>query len=105
MERVDHHTLATVVAADPVVVEFKADWCVDCKRLAPAMSVLTEEYRHAYRFAEIDVDESRQIAEKYKVKGIPTFIIFKAGKEVARLTSREAKTQEEVALFLEKYSE
>jgi thioredoxin-like negative regulator of GroEL len=81
------------------VVEFSADWCGDCKRIAPDMPEITQSFTN-YQFAEIDVDSEQQVAERYNVKGIPTFIVFEEGKEVGRLPSRDAKTKEQVMDFL-----
>jgi thioredoxin-like negative regulator of GroEL len=81
------------------VVEFIADWCGDFKRIAPDMPEITQSFTN-YQFAEIDVDSEQQVAERYNVKGIPTFIVFEEGKEVGRLPSRDAKTKEQVMDFL-----
>jgi thioredoxin len=83
------------------VVEFTADWCGDCKRIAPDMPEITQAFANNFQFAEIDVDSEQQVAEQYNVKGIPTFIVFEEGKEVGRLPSRDAKTKEQVMDFLE----
>jgi thioredoxin len=83
------------------VVEFTADWCGDCKRIAPDMPEITQAFENNFQFAEIDVDSEQQVAEQYNVKGIPTFIVFEEGKEVGRLPSRDAKTKEQVMDFLE----
>jgi thioredoxin len=82
------------------VVEFSADWCGDCKRIAPDMPEITQAFANNFQFAEIDVDSEQQVAEQYNVKGIPTFIVFEEGKEVGRLPSRDAKTKEQVMDFL-----
>jgi thioredoxin len=105
MQKLDKDRFGSFIAEGNKVVEFSADWCVDCKRVAPDLPDIAAKFAHQFDFAELDVDESRTIAEEYNVKGIPTFIVFKNGKEVGRLPSRNAKTKEQIEAFLEEYTE
>jgi thioredoxin-like negative regulator of GroEL len=100
MRKVNQETFHAFIESGKKVVEFSADWCIDCKRIAPDLPAIEEQFREQFDFAELDVDESRTIAEEYNVKGIPTFIVFENGKEVGRLPSRDAKTKEQVVAFL-----
>jgi thioredoxin len=105
MQKVNKDTFASFIAEGSKVVEFSADWCVDCKRVAPDMPEIAAKFAGQFDFAELDVDESRAIAEEYNVKGIPTFIIFRDGKEVDRLPSRYAKTKEQIVEFLNQHAQ
>ncbi|MBA4543035.1 MULTISPECIES: co-chaperone YbbN [Thermoactinomyces] len=105
MKKLDKDRFDSFINTGNKVVEFSADWCVDCKRVAPDMPGIAAKFASQFEFGELDVDESRTIAEEYNVKGIPTFIVFKDGKEVGRLPSRYAKTKEQIEAFLEEYSE
>ncbi|MBA4496204.1 thioredoxin family protein [Paenactinomyces guangxiensis] len=100
MEKLNSESFSSFIREGDKVVEFSADWCVDCKRIAPDMPAIAEEFADKFSFAVLDVDESRNIAEQYDVKGIPTFIVFRNGEEVDRLPSRNAKTKEQIETFL-----
>ncbi|MDN4594345.1 thioredoxin family protein [Polycladomyces subterraneus] len=101
MEKLNQQSFAQFIASGKKVVEFNAGWCVDCKRVAPFLPEIEKKFSSNFQFGEIDVDESRSIAEQYNVRGIPTFIVFEDGRETGRLPSREAKTQEQIETFLE----
>jgi thioredoxin 1 len=66
----------------PVLVDFWAPWCVPCQRLTPLVEAVAEEYGSALIVAKMNVDQHWQVAQKYQVKGIPTLLLFKAGKVV-----------------------
>lgn len=68
----------------PVMVDFYAEWCGPCKLAAPVIDKLSGEYNDKAVIAKVDVDENRELAQKYDVMSIPTVIIFKNGEEVDR---------------------
>jgi thioredoxin 1 len=72
-------------AALPVIVEFTAEWCPPCRVLAPLYARLAHEYSGKVVFASLDVDEHPSISARYGVQGVPTLVVFHAGKEVTRL--------------------
>jgi thioredoxin-like negative regulator of GroEL len=104
LRKLNQETFQDFIEQGNKVVEFSAGWCVDCRRVAPDMPVIAQKFADCFEFAELDVDEARSIAETYNVKGIPTFIVFRDGKEAGRLPSRDAKTREQIEAFLEKMS-
>jgi thioredoxin 1 len=67
----------------PVIVDFWAEWCLPCKTLAPIFAEAAEKYTGTVKFAKLDVDQNPAIAGTLGVRGIPTLILFKAGKAVA----------------------
>ena len=69
----------------PVIVDFWATWCPPCKMLAPVFEELAGEYEGKVKFAKLDTDEVRAVAQKYSIMSIPTLIVFKGGKEVERM--------------------
>ena len=66
------------------LVDFYADWCGPCKMLSPIIDEIAEE-RTDITVGKVNVDENNSLAAKYNVMSIPTMIIFKNGKEQARV--------------------
>ncbi len=77
----------------PVLVDFWAAWCAPCRMLAPTVEAVAERYQNSARVVKLNVDENPSISQRYGIKGIPTLILFKGGKEEERVvgaTSKEA---------------
>lgn len=70
----------------PVLVDFYADWCGPCKMMAPAVETLARETVGRALIAKLDTDRSQRSAGRFQIRGIPTSIVFSAGREVARQT-------------------
>lgn len=66
------------------VIDFSAVWCGPCQMLGPVMEELAEKYAGRAVVAKVDVDEQRELAMQYRVMSVPTVLIVKNGKEVAR---------------------
>ena len=73
-----------------VLVDFYADWCGPCKMIAPFVEEIANE-RTDITVGKVNVDESGAIAVKYGIASIPTLIVFKDGKEYARLIGYRPK--------------
>ena len=69
----------------PIIVDFWATWCGPCMYMGPVFEKLAEKYARKIVFGKLNVDENSDIAGKFGVSGIPTFIIFKDGNEVRRV--------------------
>ena len=67
----------------PVLVDFYADWCGPCKMMAPIVHQLADEYAGKVKIGKLNVDDNIELAQKYRVMSIPTFIFFQNGEAIA----------------------
>jgi len=74
-----------------VLVDFWAEWCVPCKVMAPVLNELAAELPEGYFIGKIDVEKYPHSSQKYGIRGIPTLILFKKGKEVERFVGVKPK--------------
>jgi thioredoxin 1 len=77
----------------PVLVDFWAEWCAPCKRIAPIIDEVAKEYSGKIKVAKLNVDEAANVASKYGIMSIPTVIIFKDGKAVDQVVGLLSKPQ------------
>lgn len=80
---VDNFEQEVLQADKPVLVDFYADWCGPCKMMSPVVDEVAEEEPDV-KVCQINIDENMDIAQKYRVMSIPTFIAFKNGEEAGR---------------------
>ena len=76
----------------PVLVDFWAEWCGPCKMIKPHVDALAEEYAGRVKVMAVDVDNEREIAEKYGIMSIPTLLFFKDGKVVDQQVGAVSKS-------------
>lgn len=87
----DNFDQEVLQAQQPVLVDFYADWCGPCKMMSPIVEALSEELSDV-KVCHINIDENIDIAQKYRVMSIPTFIAFKGGEESGRQIGAIPKT-------------
>ncbi len=86
----------------PVLVDFWAAWCGPCRMIAPTVEAIAEKYAGTARVVKVDVDENPSISQRYGIKGIPTLILFKGGKEEERIVG--ATSKEALARMIDKHT-
>jgi thioredoxin 1 len=80
-------------SAEPVLVDFWAEWCGPCKMIAPILDELATSYAGKLKIAKINIDHNQKTPRNYNVRGIPTLMIFKNGKVEATQIGAVSKTQ------------
>jgi thioredoxin 1 len=71
-------------SAEPVVVDFWAEWCGPCKMIAPALEELAGSLGNKVKIVKLNVDENPATAQKYGIMSIPTLMLFKNGELASR---------------------
>ena len=82
-----------LASPEPFLLDFSATWCGPCKALLPIVEKIADENVGAIRVGKIDIDSSPEVAAKLGVRGVPSIVVFKNGKEAARrigLANRDA---------------
>lgn len=82
----------------PVLIDFYADWCGPCKSMAPVLKQLKAELKDSISIIKINVDTNLALAAEYQVQGVPTFMVFKQGKQVWRQSGMQTVAQLKHAL-------
>jgi thioredoxin 1 len=79
--------------AQPVMVDFWADWCRPCHMLAPTVAEIAQDYAGKLKVVKLNVDENVNSAGRYNIRGIPTLLIFKGGQVADQIVGAVPKDQ------------
>ncbi len=77
----------------PVLVDYWAEWCGPCKMIAPVLEDVADGYEGKIKVCKVDVDNNKESAAKYGVRGIPTLMVFKDGDAAATKVGALSKSQ------------
>ena len=106
-EKIETFTDATfdenVKASDvPVLVDFWAEWCGQCKMISPVLEEIAQEHEGKIRIGKLNIDDNLDVTRRFDVLSIPTLILFKDGEPQVRLIGAKPKGQllEEIAQYL-----
>ncbi|WOC16035.1 thioredoxin [Pseudochrobactrum sp. MP213Fo] len=80
-------------SAEPVVVDFWAEWCGPCKMIAPALEEIATEMAGQVKIAKVNIDENPELAAQYGVRSIPTLLLFKNGEIAANMVGAAPKSR------------
>jgi thioredoxin 1 len=80
-------------SAQPILVDYWAEWCGPCKMIAPILDEVSTSYEGKLQVAKMNVDENRDIPAKFGIRGIPTLMIFKDGQLAATKVGAMSKAQ------------
>ena len=76
-----------------VLVEFSAPWCVYCRRLAPALESVAEEYKDTLVFTAVNIDDEPELAEAEAIEVVPTLLIYHSGQALGYIVAPESRAQ------------
>lgn len=77
----------------PVLVDFYADWCGPCKMMIPILDDVKKELGDKVSIIKINVDKNQNLASVHNVRGVPTLMIYKNGKQLWRQSGAQSKDQ------------
>ena len=90
-------------SSQPVLVDFWAAWCAPCRMLAPTVESVAQEYQGKAKIVKLNVDENVGTSSSYGIKGIPTLVLFRNGKEADRVVGVPSNAKDYISQMLDKH--
>jgi thioredoxin 1 len=87
----DTFDVEVIQSETPVIVDFWAEWCGPCHAVAPVLDKIAEERPGEIKLVKVNIDEERELAEKYGIASIPTMILFRNGEPSAAVVGAQPK--------------
>ena len=79
--------------SEPVLVEFWAPWCVYCRRIAPALNKVAEQYTDTLAVGQVNIDEEPLLASQERIEVIPTLVLYQNGEALGSIVAPESKAR------------
>ncbi|HBS47588.1 TPA: thioredoxin [Candidatus Dependentiae bacterium] len=76
----ENYTVEVEQSTLPVVIDVYATWCGPCQMMLPIFEEVSKELSDKYKFVKLNIDESRELAFKFGISSVPTFVFIKNGK-------------------------
>ena len=83
----------------PVLVEFSAPWCTYCRRIAPALAQMDEQYSQELIFGQVNIDDEPALTEQEKIELVPTMVIYQNGEDVSSIVAPDSKAKLEAFIL------
>ncbi len=100
IQAVTQHDFQTHVIESelPVLLDFWADWCAPCHRVSPILEELASDYAGRVRIAKVNVDEEADLASRFGVRSMPTFLFLRGGEVVDQVVGARSRAEFEAHL-------
>jgi thioredoxin 1 len=89
----DNFETEVLESAEPVLVDYWAEWCGPCKMIAPVLDEICDEYDGRVKIAKLNIDDNPNTPPRYGIRGIPTLMLFKNGEVEATKVGAVSKSQ------------
>jgi len=83
-----------------VLIDFFAEWCMPCVRMGPVIDELNDEFKGKVKFGKVNIEDNRNLANKFNIMSIPNFVLFKNGKVIEQVVGE--REQEELSDIIKK---
>ena len=80
----------TVEGSRPVLVEYWAPWCVYCRRIAPALDKIAQQYSDSLVVGQINIDDEPRLASQEQIEVIPTLVLYRKGEAIGSIVAPES---------------